>query len=266
MPDEVSRISHTALKNVDGFRAELDGLDLPTLAQILCARRVRLVLRVTSGGDEGYLYFDAGALVHAEARGREGEAAFALMLSWASGETTPCERPWPARPTLQGSIESLLLTAAHMHDETNHPERRDETGVTKSQGGPNRRFEVVPGEGARRSDSPPRGLPLPRDPLPAPRESARAARDGSVRASVRVSTNGKLLAAEGDMDLFAELVAYVTRLGVVLGAELALEPFESLYAEFAGERLVVFLDGGDTVGLLLSAGATAQELRRQLGH
>jgi hypothetical protein len=88
----------------------------------------------------------------------------------------------------------------------------------------------------------------------------------AVRASVRVSPNGEVLNADGDVEMFGALVAYVTRLSVVLGTELGLEPFDSLHAELGGERLVVFADGPDTVGLLLRAGATAQELRKQLGH
>ena len=92
------------------------------------------------------------------------------------------------------------------------------------------------------------------------------AREHAVRASVRLSSGGELVSAEGDEEMFGELVAYLIRLGAVLGAELALEPFESLHAELGGERLVVFADGSDTVGLLLRPGATASELRRQLGH
>jgi hypothetical protein len=240
--NDLTRISSTLLKSVDGFRAALDGLDLPTLIQMLCARRVRTVLRIASGEQEGFLWFAEGQLVHAASPGREGESAFAAMLAWSGGETSAVERPFPLEPTLHGSIEALLLRAAQAHDERG---RRDETGVTRTQS--SRRFEVVPGDGGRAPAEPP-------------------ARESAVRAAVRVSPNGELLSAEGDTAMFAELVSYLVRLGVVLGGELALEPVESLHAELGSERLVVFTDGADTVGLLLRAGAMAQELRKQLGH
>jgi hypothetical protein len=249
------RISHTLLKSIDGFRAELDGLDLPTIVQMICGRRVRLVLRVRSRDREGLLYFDDGCLVHAVAPGCVGEAAIHAMLGWESGEMAPVERPWPQARSIEGSAEHLLLRAAHLQDEG----RREDTQTKRTE--PGRRLEVVPTEAPRTMpNEPPSSLPRPH---PAARPPGR---EHAVRASVRLSSNGELISAEGDEEMFGELVAYLIRLGAVLGAELALEPFESLHAELGGERLVVFADGADTVGLLLRPGATASELRRQLGH
>jgi hypothetical protein len=109
------------------------------------------------------------------------------------------------------------------------------------------RLEVLSGDGKRTSE-----------PAPAARHA--------VRASVRVTPNGDVHRSEGELSMFGEFVAYATRLGVVLGGELALEPFESLHAEMGDERLLVFCDGEDIVGLLMPAGAAAAELRKQLGH
>jgi hypothetical protein len=249
MAREVTRISHTLLKAIDGFRAELDGFDLPTLIQMVCARRARLSVRVKSQGREGLLYFDDGRVVHAVAPGMLGEAALLAMLDWAGGELTPCERPWPLTHSIHGSTESLLLRAAHQQDQARRSERGDEpSSVTKTRDAA-RRLEVVPSASEVRVS-----------------ELGHSTAAQAVRASVRVSPNGEVLATEGDVAMFGELVAYVTRLGTVVGAELALDAFESLHAELGGERLVVFMDGPDTVGLLLPAGATAQELRKQLGH
>lgn len=135
-----------------------------------------------------------------------------------------------------------------MHDENDWTEPRDTwIGSKRPRDDTGPHLELVSGEGARISAFQP-------------------TLEAAVRAMVRISPNGEVLMSEGDQDMFAELVAYLTRLGAVLGAELALEPFESLHAELGGERLLVFLDGPDTVGLLLHKGPTAQELRQHLGH
>jgi hypothetical protein len=121
-----------------------------------------------------------------------------------------------------------------------HSSVSDSASVTRA------RLEVLNGEGARRDE--------------------RAPARHAVRASVRVTPNGDINHTEGELAMFGEFVAYATRLGVVMGAELALEPFESLHAEVGDERLLVFNDGADTVGLIMPAGAAAAELRKQLGH
>ncbi|MDB4975515.1 MAG: Response regulator [Myxococcaceae bacterium] len=106
------RVSQTEMKAAAGFRAELPGLDLGTLIQLTCARRERMVVRIASYGEEGFLYSAAGRIVHATLGGLVGEEAVLRMLGWHSGDFTICERPFPEAATIQRSTEGLLMLAA----------------------------------------------------------------------------------------------------------------------------------------------------------
>ncbi len=110
-------VSRTVLKPEPGFRAELPGLDLATLIQMTCARRARLVVRVSSYGEEGYLYSAEGRLVHATVGELVGDEAVLRMLAWPAGDFSICERPFPLHPTVVTSTEGLLLRAAARVDE-----------------------------------------------------------------------------------------------------------------------------------------------------
>lgn len=230
----------------EGFRAELDGFDLATLMQMVCARRLQQVIEVRGAPGQGYLYFAEGRVVHAVSPGLVGEDALVDMLSWPSGGVSVVERPFPVRGSLEGTIEGLLLRAAQQRDELAElEEARESSSVQKKPVHEGRRLELV---GDADSDAP-----------------NKAHADAPVLASVRLSTAGEVLSSNGKAEQLAELVAYVTRIGELIGTELALDPFESLYAELGDERLLVFSDGDDVVGLLLTPGTTAEELRRQLG-
>jgi Domain of unknown function (DUF4388) len=114
---KAGRVSRTVIKPEAGFRAELPGLDLATLIQMTCARRQHAVVRVSSYGQEGYLYSAEGRLVHATLDNLVGEEAVLRMLGWGSGEFSLCERPFPLHPTIESSTEGLLLRAAQLVDE-----------------------------------------------------------------------------------------------------------------------------------------------------
>lgn len=105
------RISRTVIKTRPGFRAELPDVDLPTLIQMICARRQRQVVRVASPDAEGFLYSAGGRIVHATVGELVGDEAVLCMLAWSSGEFALCARPFPSHATVAGSTESLLLRA-----------------------------------------------------------------------------------------------------------------------------------------------------------
>jgi hypothetical protein len=86
-----------------------------------------------------------------------------------------------------------------------------------------------------------------------------------VIASVRIDMNGDIVALNGNAESLAPLVAYVTRMGALLGPQLGLESFEALSADLGKRRALVFVEGDEMVGLLLPAGPLHQELRQQLG-
>jgi hypothetical protein len=221
------RISQTVIKTAPapaGFRAELRGLDLSTLLQAACSRGERTVIRVHNHeGEEGYVYVADGTLCHASVGTLLGEPAMVHMLDWQHGELSVCERPWPLHPSLQGSLEALLIRAAQLHDEAHKSES--------------------PGRIAERVTL----VPAPLGP-PAPGDSA-------LTASVRIDMNG---------DIVAEHVSYVTRLCTLLGPTLGLAPFEAMSVELGAQRVLIFSDGADMVGLQVHPGPAYQELRRQL--
>ncbi|MFT3923173.1 MAG: DUF4388 domain-containing protein [Myxococcales bacterium] len=229
------------LKSSEGFRAQIPGLDLATLIQMASSHRERMVVRVGSEGNEGYLYFDAGQLVHAAADDATGEAAVTRMLGWKRGEFTVCHRPWPRQTSIDASTDALLIRAA---------QRRDEADV-------------------KQRDSKPALRPLSSALTLAPRPDHHGGLDAldepAMIASVRLDMNGELISEHGQNEHLAPLVAYVTRIGALLGATLGLESFDALHVELGGKRLLVFADGGEMVGLMMSAGPAVNELRHQLG-
>jgi hypothetical protein len=247
MAMETKRISHTVLKSSEGFRAQIPGLDLATLIQMASAHRDRMVVRVGSDGREGYLYFDEGRLVHAAAESALGEAAVVRMLGWTRGEFTTCHRPWPRQVSIHSSTEALLIRAAHARDEADALQR------------PSRE----PAMGRRPSARPLSGA-LSLAPPPSDADGL-SAEEPAMIGSVRIDMNGDVIALHGQNEQLAPLVAYITRIGALLGATLGLESFDALHVELGGKRLLVFADGGEMVGLMLSAGPAVNELRLQLG-
>lgn len=131
---KAGRVSRTVIKPGPGFRAELPGLDLPTLIQMTCARRERLVVRVSSYGEEGFLYSSEGRLVHATTGDLVGEEAVLRILAWPAGDFSLCERPFPLHPTIESSTEGLLLRAAQRDDEAAALELETDLGLRQEVG------------------------------------------------------------------------------------------------------------------------------------
>jgi hypothetical protein len=100
-----------------GFDIRLPSAQLADLIQINCLNRIRGAFRVSSGQNDGLLFFDAGQLVHAVAGDREGLDAMVVMLGWRGGNIEPCAVPWPAACSIQMGADALLLSAAQQLDE-----------------------------------------------------------------------------------------------------------------------------------------------------
>jgi hypothetical protein len=205
-----------------------------------CARGERAVLRVRSGGEEGFIFTSEGRLVHAHLGTLSGEQAVTRMLSWSAGDFALCDRPWPLKPSIDAGIEEVLIRAAQLRDES--ADHASDALVARL-------------------------LPA-RAPSPVPARTAPHSsndQEGSVLASVRIDMNGEIVAQHGATDVLAPLVGYVTRMGALLGPQLGLEPFEALSAELGGRRALIYVEGREMVGLLLTPGPVYQELRQQLG-
>lgn len=236
---EPRRSSQTVIKAPTGFRAQLPGLDLATLLQMACARGGRAVVRVRSGAEEGFIFTSEGRLVHAHLGTLSGEQAVTRMLSWSAGDFALCDRPWPLKPSIDAGITEVLIRAAQLRDES--ADHASEALVARL-------------------------LPA-RAPSSAPGRTAHSSNDqeGSVLASVRIDMNGEVVAQHGATDVLAPLVGYVTRMGALLGPQLGLEPFEALSADLGERRALIYVEGREMVGLLLTPGPVYQELRQQLG-
>jgi CheY-like chemotaxis protein len=100
-----------------GFRGVLRRVGLEDIIQMECLSRHSLVLEVIARGNRGRLYIRAGALVHAEFGEMSGEPALQGLLTEGGGEFQ--HRPFaePARETLEGSWEFLLMEAVRKRDE-----------------------------------------------------------------------------------------------------------------------------------------------------
>ncbi|MDB4989625.1 MAG: hypothetical protein JWN04_4803, partial [Myxococcaceae bacterium] len=89
--------------------------------------------------------------------------------------------------------------------------------------------------------------------------------DAALIASVRVDARGALVSSFGSGDQLAQLVAYIAHVVGLIQADFALDTFQALHAELSGQRMLMFQEGGDVVGLLMQPGEGAQELRQRLG-
>lgn len=91
--------------------ARLDDVALADLIQLGGQRTERSVYRVTSGGQSGYLFFDAGLLYSATFEDAAGLPALAAMLALESGTLQSCEQSWPTAGNVEMDPASALLRA-----------------------------------------------------------------------------------------------------------------------------------------------------------
>ena len=100
-----------------GFRG-VQSKSLVDIIQLECISQSSAVLRITNAQSAGKIWIQDGELIDSEAAELVGEAAFAKILSWKTGnfETLPAE---PSRPrTIFKSYNALLLETAHALDES----------------------------------------------------------------------------------------------------------------------------------------------------
>jgi hypothetical protein len=207
-----------------GFQAQIRGASLWDLVQIECLARKHRVVRVTTVGNVGYLYFDGGNIVHAATLEQEGEVAVFEMLQWNQGSFEACDRDWPASPTITATWQTLLLRAAQFKDE---------------QG----RGKIVPLPQKERPDGSATEVEYPMS-TKAPQGNESNGNSGSWHAedfevAVRLAANGEVLASRGDAEEFANIVAYASRLAEILGDFMGLEGFRGLECSFKKGRCLI---------------------------
>jgi hypothetical protein len=251
-----------------GFHAQLHGAGLWDLVQMECLARSRLVVEVTGEGGIGYLYFDAGRVIHAVTPRLRGEPAALEILSWTHGSFQACERAWPSAPTIDMTHEGLILQIAKRRDEENSsnlvafPGRSGIEAVVEAALDEIELLEIEEeGEEDMRSSN---TDDTPASPVaPVPRTEVAA----DFPVMLRLGPTGATIRNKGGSDELPEAVAYAHRLLQLTGELLGLDTFTAIECTFTdGSHTLIFAeDGGEIVALKPRAEVNLQPLRERLG-
>jgi hypothetical protein len=165
-----------------GFRGMLRRVGIEDIIQMECLSRHSLILELTGRGQRGRIYIRSGSMIHAECGGVTGEAGLQKLLTISGGEFKHLPFAPPARETLEGSWEFLLLEAVRQRDEA----AGGEPGVT----------DVVPVETFQNASVAQEVPPVPAPfiaPEPGPAESVTAEEAPLINELVVCSGMGEVL-------------------------------------------------------------------------
>jgi hypothetical protein len=237
-----------------GFRANLHGASLADLVQMECLAGRERVMRVSSGGEVGYLFFRGGQIVHAISRRGTGETAALEILRWNDGTFDPCSAGFPDRDSIGSNWQNLVLLAA---------QHRDESG----------RHNLVAFPGARaaaqRSPSSP-ATPAVAPALPRSEPSANGESSSpllaQVRAAVRIDPAGNVVGSKGEVEELSQIAAYAVRLAELIGDGLGMQGLRSVEVTQQGSRTLIYKEkSGNTFALSASPDADLSQVRDRLG-
>ena len=254
-----SRSSATA---ESGFRANLTGASLPDLVQLECLARTTQVVRVVSGDDVGYLYFQSGDIVHAMSSDAVGEPAALEILAWDRGSFEPCNAGWPTAATITRPWQALLMLAATQRDEARRrtvvdfPRERTSAAATSR----------PPGASTTQPS-----VAMPRSSTPQPAQVQQAQSGGAqalrgIERAVRLEPSGKVLSARGEPDELAAMTAYTMRIAALIGERLGMEDLRAVECVVGSSRRLFYVEKhGNYVGLEAAVDAELGPLRDKLG-
>lgn len=100
-----------------GFRGVMQRVGLDDVLQMECLARKSSILVVTTGKRRGEIYICDGEIIHAQAGQLQGEMALYGLLALTGGEFTLQPFAEPARRTISGQYQFLLMEAARLRDE-----------------------------------------------------------------------------------------------------------------------------------------------------
>jgi len=183
-----------------GFAARLQDASLWDLIQFECMRRSRRIVRVSSRGLLGYVFFRDGDVVHATTGRQNGEAALGEMLNWQDGVFETWTGTWPDRETINTPWQQVLLEVAQAKDEHRPP-----------------KLLSLPRES--KPASPAHVVSIQPPPLPPPVQT------------VTLSPEGRVIRGSAGSDL-PEAAAYAVGLADLVGECLGLDGMRTLEAEF----------------------------------
>ncbi len=265
-----------------GFAARLDGASLADLVQIECMRGVRRVIRVTSEGRFGYLYFDQGHVVHATSAGRVGESAALWILSWKAGTFEACEQVWPVRHTIQTPVQSLVLRAAQHEDEARRSVTVESASTSEGSGispvpavvravppanevTSSEAAETPPLGASRLLDSPASERKGFEDPTVTSNREVSKHKAGVLRA-VRLDGDGNVLSHVGPaLGDFADVASYTLRLCTLIGESLGLDDFMGIESTSADKTFLAFWDKETVVALEAQPNADIDTYKKRGG-
>jgi hypothetical protein len=267
-----------------GFHAMLEGASLWDLVQMECLARSHLAVEVTGEGGTGYLYFDAGRVVHATTLRNRGVAAALEILAWTHGTFQPAPRGWFAgAPTIDATHESLLLHAAKARDEQGASNLvafpragrgsdaaaeeafEENLEMTEIDEGHELEDEDVTRPGGQVEDKM-GNASIEKPPAPPPVLSSRAEGSPDFPVMVRLSPAGAILRNKGGTEELGEAAAYAHRLAQLAGELLGLEELVAIECISEQGRYLVFTEGdGEIVLLRPRPDLNLQALRDRLG-
>jgi CheY-like chemotaxis protein len=136
----LTRVMNAQPEQEEGFRGVLRRVGLADVIQMECLSVGSSILEISGARGSGRIYIQDGAIVHAEAGSRQGEAALQALLSLRGGEFRL--EPFQAPPslTIDAPWEFLLMEAAQKRDESG-----GETGIEdRAPGSPPATLPVLP--------------------------------------------------------------------------------------------------------------------------
>jgi Domain of unknown function (DUF4388) len=107
----------------DGFHGVMRRVGLQEVLQLECLSRKSSVLEIFTSQMRGRIFILDGSIIHAETGALQGEVALYGMLGLRGGEFNLQPFSEPARRTIEGHYEFLLMEAARLNDENIEAQR-----------------------------------------------------------------------------------------------------------------------------------------------
>jgi hypothetical protein len=292
--------SHADPTTEHGFRANLTGASLVDLVQMECLARTTQVVRVISGDDVGYLYFQSGSIVHAMSSSAVGEAAALEILGWDRGSFEPCNAGWPSTATINKSWQALLMAAATALDEARRkvvdfPRERsqgaymsqkpqsDSAGSPPATIPPSRQTMRPPKPATttlQSAQAPGLASPLggqsgtptsvpPNDSVASPAAASTIPNSNTrgIDRAVRLeASDGRVISTRGDAEELAAMTAYTMRVAALIGERLGMEDLRAVEGVTGSTRRLFYVErNGNLIGLEAPIATDLVALRDKLG-
>lgn len=119
-------------KTSRGFQGVIHGATLSDLIQMECLGMTTRAVRVDRADRSGRIFFAGGQVVHAEIGDLRGEAALNELISWPDGSFSIEEGVRPYEETITRHWQSLLIAAAHLHDEAKSTQPQTQPATTST--------------------------------------------------------------------------------------------------------------------------------------